>query len=99
MAQSQYADSVKDFGDQLTESLERMQEFQLEQMRAWQQGFAQIASTMQLPQLPGSDLFPSMKNMVKANFKLAERLLDNQKKFAMSVSEVLDTPVEESKDS
>ena len=92
---SQYSDSVKDFGDQLTEGLERVQEFQLEQLRTWQSTMAQFSSMIPMPTLPENDSFPSLENVVKANFKLAERLLENQRKFALGVSEVLSTPTEE----
>ena len=92
---SQYAEFVNDLGDRITESLERLQEFQLEQIRTWQTGLGQIAAVAPMPQFPGSENIPSFESVVKANFSLAERLLQNQRKFALSVSEVLETPAEE----
>ena len=89
---SQYAEFLNDLGDRMTEGMERLQEFQLEQLRTWQSGMGQFASVF--PQLPENENLPSLESIVKANFGFAERMLESQRKFAMSLTEALAAPDE-----
>lgn len=95
---SQYEEFLTDLGNRMTEGLERFQEFQLEQIRNWQTTFGQMASAMPAPQVPEGVDIPSFDSVVKANFSFAERMLENQRKFAMTVSEALATPTEETEE-
>ena len=61
----------------------------------WKETMAPLTAMAPQMPMPMSENIPSFDTMVKANFSFAERLLENQRKFAMSVSEVMEMKPEE----
>ena len=95
-SQTTYTEFAEQVGKSIAEQMERAQEAQVDVMTRFRDAVSQwLPNTTPMAQLiPG---LPSPKAIAEANFKLAETVLEAQRKYAMGILDSI-APAEESEE-
>ena len=83
---SEYEEFVADLGERILDGLYWMQSVQLDAVEAVGAVLGGVS-----PPLPGfiADRLPAPQDVVRANFALAQRLLESQRAFALQIASAL----------